>query len=107
MNPDLIKGPSLLRRDAYGKGWLLTLHVDDAISPWRNLLPVNLVKSWMEDAVSRLSAKQPSLAGARRSPQTAQGGLTCCFAGRGLVQDHRGVFPFVMSMECVRMRPAE
>ena len=45
VNPDLIKDPSLLRRDAYGKGWLLTLHVDDAISPWRNLLPVNLVKS--------------------------------------------------------------
>jgi glycine cleavage system H protein len=63
VNTNVEKDPSLLRRDAYGKGWLMTLHVDDPISPWRNLLPVNLVKNWMEETVSRLSAKQPALAG--------------------------------------------
>lgn len=66
VNPDLVKDPSLLRRDSYGKGWLMTLHVDDEVRPWRNLLPVNLVKSWMKDAVSRLYAERPSLAGGNR-----------------------------------------
>jgi len=63
VNPDVAKDPSLLRRDSYGKGWLMTLHVDDEISPWHNLLPVNLVKNWMKEAVSRLYAEQPSLVG--------------------------------------------
>jgi len=64
VNPDVVKDPSLLRRDSYGKGWLMTLHVDDEISPWHNLLPVNLVKNWMKEAVSRLHAEQPSLVAA-------------------------------------------
>jgi hypothetical protein len=42
----------------------MTLHVFDETSTWRNLLPVNLVKNWMKEAVGRLYAKQPSLVGA-------------------------------------------
>jgi glycine cleavage system H protein len=61
VNPEVLSDPSLLRNDAYGKGWLVTLHVYDEVSPWRNLLPVNLITSWMKDAVARLYAKQPSL----------------------------------------------
>lgn len=63
VNPEVIKDPSLLRRDPYGKGWLITLHCDEG-STWRNLLPVNLVSDWMKDTVSRLYAQQSSLAGA-------------------------------------------
>jgi glycine cleavage system H lipoate-binding protein len=63
VNPDVVKDPSLLRRDPYGKGWLITLHCDEG-STWRNLLPVSLVGDWMKDAVSRLYAKQPSPVGA-------------------------------------------
>lgn len=41
----------------------MTLHYD-GISTWRNLLPVSLVKNWLEEDVSRLYAKQPVLVGA-------------------------------------------
>ena len=61
VNPEVLRDPSLLRRDSYGKGWLLALRVYDETSPSRNLLPANLVPGWMKDAVSRLYAKQPSL----------------------------------------------
>jgi glycine cleavage system H protein len=61
VNAEVLRDPSLLRIDSYGKGWLLSLHVYDEVSPWRNLLPANLVPGWMKDAVSRLYAKQPSL----------------------------------------------
>ena len=64
VNPDVVNDPSLVRRDAYGKGWLMTVHVPDEEGTWRNLLPPNLVKSWMKDAVARLYARQPALAGA-------------------------------------------
>lgn len=64
VNPEVVKDPSLLRRDPYGKGWLMTVHVPDEESTWRNLLPVNVVKSWMREAATRLYARQPALAGA-------------------------------------------
>lgn len=64
VNPEVANDPSLLRRDPYGKGWLMTVNVPDEQSTWRNLLPGNLVKAWMKDAVSRLYARQPALVGA-------------------------------------------
>jgi glycine cleavage system H protein len=69
VNREVLNNPSLLRHDPYGQGWLVSLHVYDELSPWRNLLPVNLVTSWMKDAVSRLYAKQPALV-----PVAADGG---------------------------------
>jgi glycine cleavage system H protein len=64
VNPDVVNDPALLRNDPYGKGWLMTVHVPDEEGTWRNLLPVNMVRSWMKDAVSRLYARQPAFAGA-------------------------------------------
>ena len=64
INQELVKDPSLLRHDPYGKGWLFTVHVPDEESTWRNLLPPRLVKGWMKEAVARLYARQPMLAGA-------------------------------------------
>jgi glycine cleavage system H protein len=61
VNSEVLNNPTLLRSDSYGKGWLVSLHVYDELSPWRNLLPGGLVTSWMKDAVARLYAKQPSL----------------------------------------------
>jgi glycine cleavage system H protein len=64
INQELVKDPSLLRRDPYGRGWVATVHVPDEESTNRNLVPTGLVRNWMREAVSRLYAKQPQLAGA-------------------------------------------
>lgn len=71
INPEVAANPELLRRDPYGKGWLALIHVPDEESTTRNLVPAGLVRSWMRDAVSRLYARQPQLAGA----VAADGGL--------------------------------
>jgi len=64
VNSEVLEDPSLLRRDPYGRGWLMTVSVPDEESVAKNLLPVGLVKSWMRDAVEHLYSKQPRLAGA-------------------------------------------
>jgi glycine cleavage system H lipoate-binding protein len=69
-NLDLLRDPSLLRKDPYGRGWLMTVHVPDEEGTRRNLVPVALVKSWMKEAVERLYTLQPQLAG----PVAADGG---------------------------------
>jgi glycine cleavage system H protein len=71
INPEVIANPALLRQDPYGKGWLALMHVPDEESTTRNLVPQGLVRSWTRDAVARLYALQPQLAGAA----AADGGL--------------------------------
>jgi len=70
VNPEVLKNPSLLRNDPYGRGWLMAVHVPDEESVMRNLLPVHLVKEWIRDCAEKLFAKQPQLAG----PVMADGG---------------------------------
>ncbi len=70
VNQELIENPALLRSDPYGKGWIATVHVPDEESTSRNLVPAGLVRNWMRDAVTRLYACQPLLAG----PVAADGG---------------------------------
>ena len=64
INTELLTNPAALRQDPYGKGWLVSVHVPDEESTSRNLIPKGLVRSWMQDAVERLYARQPALAGA-------------------------------------------
>jgi glycine cleavage system H protein len=64
VNTELLNYPAALRDDPYGKGWLVAVHVPDEESTRRNLVPKGLVKEWMRDAVERLYAHQPALAGA-------------------------------------------
>jgi glycine cleavage system H protein len=64
VNAELTKNPALLREDPYGRGWIVSVHVPDEEGITRNLVPINLVRSWMRDAVDRLYALQPQLAGA-------------------------------------------
>ena len=71
INPDVVKDPTLLRKDPYGTGWLMMVHVPDEENTGRNLLPAGLVKSWLRSAVEKLYAAQPQLAGAT----AADGGL--------------------------------
>lgn len=64
INPEVLKDPGLLRKDPYGSGWLLMMNVPDEETVTRNLVPKALVRDWMREAVERLYARQPQLAGA-------------------------------------------
>lgn len=64
INPEVLQNPALLREDPYGKGWLMTVFAPDEEASLRNLLPTELVKSWMQQTVDKLYTMQPSLAGA-------------------------------------------
>jgi glycine cleavage system H protein len=64
VNAELLHNPAVLRADPFGKGWLLAVHVPDEENTGRNLVPKGLVAQWMRDAVERLYALQPALAGA-------------------------------------------
>ncbi len=64
VNAELAKDPSLLRRDPYGAGWLAMVHVPEEETVSHNMIPLTMVRSWMRDAVERLYALQPQLAGA-------------------------------------------
>lgn len=64
VNSEVLNDPSLLRKDPYGKGWLMTVFVPDEESTGRNLLPKQLVGGWMRQAVEKLYAMQPRMAGA-------------------------------------------
>ncbi|MFN0172189.1 MAG: glycine cleavage system protein H [Bryobacteraceae bacterium] len=64
VNTQAAVNPEILRQDPYGKGWLLGVHVPDEEGTLRNLVPVNLVASWMREAVERLYSLQPRFAGA-------------------------------------------
>ena len=59
VNQEVLKNPALLREDPYGRGWLMTVNVPDEESTTRNLIPRNLVRNWMREAVERLYAMQP------------------------------------------------
>ena len=64
INSEVLGDPSLLRNDPYQKGWLMAIHVPDEENTTRNLVPKGLVREWMREAVERLYAHQPALAGA-------------------------------------------
>ena len=64
INAEAITNPAILRQDPYGKGWLVAVHVPDEENTGRNLVPKGLVREWMREAVERLYARQPELAGA-------------------------------------------
>jgi len=64
INAEVLADPTLIRKDPYGKGWVATVHVPDEENTTRNLVPKGLVREWMREAIERLYAKQPALAGA-------------------------------------------
>jgi glycine cleavage system H protein len=70
VNDEVLKDPALLRKDPFGRGWLMAVHVPDEESVQRNFLPVHLVKDWIRESAERLFARQPQLAG----PVMADGG---------------------------------
>jgi glycine cleavage system H protein len=64
VNSEVLKDPSLIRQDPYGRGWLMVVHVPDEENTGRNLLPKSLVPNWIRSAVEALYARQPQLVGA-------------------------------------------
>jgi glycine cleavage system H protein len=64
INAEALTNPGVVRQDPYGKGWLVAVHVPDEENTGRNLVPKGLVREWMREAVERLYARQPALAGA-------------------------------------------
>jgi glycine cleavage system H protein len=62
INQEVLKNPTLLREDPYGRGWLMTVNVPDEETTARNLVPRNLVRNWMRNAVEQLYAMQPQTA---------------------------------------------
>jgi glycine cleavage system H protein len=64
INAEALTNPGVVRQDPYGKGWLVAVHVPDEENTGRNLVLKGLVREWMREAVERLYARQPALAGA-------------------------------------------
>ncbi|MCC7236293.1 MAG: glycine cleavage system protein H [Bryobacterales bacterium] len=64
INEEVLRNPALLRQQPYEKGWLFAVHVPDEESTSRNLVPTNLVRAWMSEAVHAVYALQPQAAGA-------------------------------------------
>lgn len=64
VNAELAADPTLLGKDPYGSGWLFRVFAPDEDGPSRNLLPANLVRSWMRQAMEHLYELQPQFAGA-------------------------------------------
>ena len=71
INSDAVQHPETLKADPYGSGWLMRVYSPDEEGPARNMLPATLLRPWMRDALDRLFALQPQLAGAT----AADGGL--------------------------------
>jgi glycine cleavage system H protein len=64
VNDAVLANPEMARRDPYGEGWLVAVHSPDSKLNFRNLLGGNVARRWMQEAVERLTARMPALAGA-------------------------------------------
>jgi glycine cleavage system H lipoate-binding protein len=80
VNQDLLNDPTLLRRDPYGNGWLMSVFAPDEEGPARNLLPLSLVSTWMREAAEKFYLLQPMPAGVT----AADGGRPSEFATASL-----------------------
>ena len=60
VNPEVVKDPSLIHQDPYGRGWLMTVSVPDDENVGRNLLPPALVSAWMRDSIHKLQSHPPA-----------------------------------------------
>jgi glycine cleavage system H lipoate-binding protein len=64
VNEAVLSDATLMCRDPYGEGWLMTVQSPEAKTNFRNLLGGGLARKWMEEAASRLRARIPAVAGA-------------------------------------------
>src|SRR5450631_1558518 len=64
INQAVMQDPTLVLRDPYGEGWLLTVQAPDAKTSFRNLLGGALARWWTEESASRLQRRMPTMLGA-------------------------------------------
>ena len=56
VNPRVLKDPNRVVDDPYGDGWILTLQAPQLATCLKNLLPVQMVRSWMHNSLERVGA---------------------------------------------------
>ena len=54
VNQEVLRSPEILRKDPYGKGWLLKVKSTRIAANTRNLLSGKLARAWMENALDNL-----------------------------------------------------
>jgi len=54
VNPEILRDPSVIRKDPYGAGWLVAVNSPAADSNLKNLLRGRLAQRWMEESVMTL-----------------------------------------------------
>ena len=59
VNDAVAKNPSLVLKDPYGEGWIVTVQAPDSKINFRNLLGGALARMWTEDSASRLGKRMP------------------------------------------------
>jgi glycine cleavage system H protein len=64
VNDAVASDPSLLSKDPYGEGWMVTVQAPDAKTSFRNLLGGALARWWTEESSMRLQRMMPSALGA-------------------------------------------
>lgn len=60
VNSEVIRNPSLLFKDPYGKGWLVKVNMPDPDLVERNLLPRSIVRVWMKEEIRQFRAAHPA-----------------------------------------------
>ncbi len=63
INPALVRQPSLVSDDPYGRGWVMRLRATDLGRTMQNLLSGSLAHKWMEDSRERLQMQLMALSG--------------------------------------------
>ena len=64
VNDAVASDPSLIGKDPYGEGWLVTVQSPDARTNFRNLLGGALARWWTEESALRLQRLMPNALGA-------------------------------------------
>ncbi|HEX6879959.1 MAG TPA: glycine cleavage system protein H [Terriglobales bacterium] len=85
VNDALVADPSLMNKDPYGEGWMVTVQSPDAKTNFRNLMGGALARWWTEESSSRLMKKLPGSMGGLALAQ--DGGVATSDIAAGLPDD--------------------
>ena len=59
INPEVMRDPSLILNDPYGKGWFVKINMPDPDLVEHNLLPKSIVRTWMREEIKQYRASHP------------------------------------------------